>query len=373
MIKKDSMKLLKSIKYNLFKLKKKGRDVLSELLRWKKENQQKRVKFPETIQLPITYLCNFDCVMCGMHHMVNRKDFSARELGNILGNELFSKVKSVGVNGGEPFLKPDMIECIDVMIDKLPLLEQFYFISNGFYTDKIVTSLKCIKEKCNKKGIKVNISISVDGINDMQDFHRGKQGAFVHAEATLNELLKNRECYFDQIDIICTITKYNIERINEVEAWANSLGVEVAYNIATANVRIENEEKLNDFSIFSDEHARMLATEFFYYKYLETGSEKYFGLYLYLTEKKRYATCDCQNKKWVTLTPDSQISFCATYSNNLGSALENSAYELFNGNDCYLDEILETHCETCSHYMYSLNAGGLKKMHKDQRKNWFLR
>lgn len=373
MTKKDIIKLCDPILYGLFKFKKMGKDILIEFLRWKENKQQKREEFPETIQLPITHLCNFDCVMCGMHHMVGRKDFSASELGRILEDKLFCKVKNVGVNGGEPFIKPDLIDCIDVLINKLPLLESINFISNGFYTDKILTSLKLIKEKCDKKGIQIKLSISVDGIGDMQEFHRGAKGAFTNAENTIKKLLEKRDMYVNQFDIICTITKYNIERINEVEAWANSLGVDVAYNIATANVRIENEDKIEDFSIFSDERARMLATEFFYYKFMRTGNEKYYGLYLYLTEKRRYASCPCQYNKWVTLTPDSQIGYCATYSKNLGSALENSAYDLFHGNSSYLEEILAEHCNTCSHYMYSLNVKGLKKMHKDQNKNWFLR
>lgn len=337
------------------------------------KTRKKFLKYPKTIQLPITHLCNFDCVMCGMHHMMNRPDFSAKELGEILSDKLFKKVIAVGVNGGEPFLKKDFVECITIMTEVLPKLKAFNIISNGFFTDKILSQLEEIKPICESKGIKVNLSISVDGVNDMQDFHRGHKAAFVNADRTIKEILNNKGKYVDYLGVICTITKHNIYRITEVEVWANSLSIDISYNIATYNVRIENQDRLEDFSVFSDEHARLLAQEFFYTKALFTGSEKYFALYLYLKEKKRYCDCPCKYNEWITLTPDSQIGFCATYSKNLGSALEKSAYNIVQDNLEYLEEIKKNHCETCSHYMYGLDSNGYKKFHELKKKMRFMR
>ena len=77
--------------------------------------------------------------------------------------------------------------------------------------------------------------------------------------------------------------------------------------------------------------------------------------------------------EWITLTPDSQIGFCATHSKNLGSGLERSAYDIVNDNLSYLQEIREKFCRTCSHYMYSLNVEGCRLMLDDRRRNSFMR
>lgn len=335
-------------------------------------NRMKKVRnYPTTIQLPITYLCNFDCVMCGMHHMIQRKDFTVEEFKQIISDKLFKKVKSVGINGGEPFLKKDLIEFIQILVDTLPKLRVFYMISNGFFTDKILEQLTEIKRIAEKKGIMISLAISVDGINDMQDFHRGKKDAFVNANRTIELILENKSQYVDYLNVICTITRYNIERINEVAVWADNLGIDVSYNIATVNARIENEDRVDSFSVFSDEHARMLTEEFFYCKYRQTGDEKYFSLYLYLKTGKRYSDCPCMYNEWVTLTPDTQIGYCATHSKNLGSGLDESPYDIVQNNLPYLDEIKETFCENCSHYSYKLNAKGLKEMYKDRMENIF--
>ena len=330
-------------------------------------------EYPHTIQLPITFLCNFDCVMCGMHHMINRKDFSATELQDILQDKLFTQVESVGVNGGEPFLKPDLIECFQIIINTLPKIKNFNIISNGFFSEKILDSLHIIKKMCAKKNIKVNLSISVDGIQDMQDFHRGKKNDFKNADSTCRLILANKDIYIDNIKAICTITRYNIERINEVMVWAANIGIEVEYNIATVNARIENQNRVKDFSVFSDERAKMLATEFFYCQYKQTRKERYFAIYLYLRKGKRYADCPYMHNEWITLTPDSQISFCATHSKTLGSGLEHSAYQLVQENKGYLKEIKEKHCQTCSHYSYNLNSEGIKMLYDDLYKNSSLR
>lgn len=334
--------------------------------------KQKVIK-PKVIQLPITHLCNFDCVMCGVPNSILKEDFSAEELRRILSDELFSDVETVGINGGEPFLRKDLIECIDTIIASLPQLSDFYIITNGYHTDKILTSLKIIKDKCKEKKIVVHLSLSLDGIGEIQDFHRGHKGAYDHLEKTYQRIVSDIDKYVDDINIICTITRYNVYYLNDVENWSTARGVEVAYNIATINSRIDNQEKLKKFSIFEDEQARMLTQEFFYKKYMETGSEKYYALFLYVRTQKRYSNCPCMNLEWITLTPDSQIGFCATHSKKLGSALEKSACSIVNENISHLEEIREDFCNTCSHYIYSLNSEGLKKMYEDKMRNHYIR
>lgn len=325
--------------------------------------------YPHTIQLPITHLCNFDCVMCGMHHMINRKDFDAMELGRILEDPYYQEVSSVGVNGGEPFLKEDLVNCILQMCDKLPKLRDFFFISNGYFTDRILTKLQEIKKICDEKCIKVHLSLSIDGIGDMQDFHRGKKGAFSNVEKTISELKKNLDGYVSSLDIICTITRYNIFAINEMLTWEKKNQITVEYNIASENVRIENSDRYEEFSLFSDMQARMMAAEFFYSRYVDTGKEKYFGLYLFLLHGRRFTECPCHTNEWITITPDAQIGFCATHSPKLGSGLDKSTERIVSENLNMLSEIKASYCEKCAHYGYKLNGEGYAELFRDDLLN----
>ena len=129
--------------------------------------------------------------------MIGRKDFTASELRDILSDKLFSRVSGVGVNGGEPFLKYDLTECINVMLETLPKLKTFYFISNGFFTGKILSQLEIIKAMCVKQGVKLHVSFSVDGINEMQDFHRGHKDAFKNANETITRILQDKKRFLE--------------------------------------------------------------------------------------------------------------------------------------------------------------------------------
>lgn len=326
---------------------------------------KKITSYPITIQLPITFKCNFDCVMCGMHHLIQNKDFSAKELDTILSDHLFSKVQVVGVNGGEPFLKDDLVECVEVMIKRLSGLKYINIISNGYFTELIDTKLHKIYRLCAAAGVKVHISFSVDGIEEMQDFMRGKKDAWKNVNRTLETLRGAKEKAYDSLGIICTITKHNIFHISQVENWAKQHHLRVNYNIATVNLRIDNEMRVEDFTVLNDAKASMLAREFFYKKAMTEHSKIYFGLYLFLKEGKRYAPCHCQTNQWVTLTPDGQISYCATHSKELGCAFEKSAYDIFNSNIEYLRQLTKENCDTCSHYIATLNGRGRLLFYKE--------
>lgn len=330
-------------------------------------------ELPKVIQMPITYKCNFDCVMCGMKNLIKNRDFDYKELEKILKDKLFSQITTVGINGGEPFLKEDLVECIRVMIDTLPLLKEFYFISNGFFTEKILKELEIIKSICEKSHKKIYLSISIDGINDMHDFHRGREKAFKNAERTIHEIRKNEKKYVDDLNAICTITKYNIARINELVVWAEKENIEVEYNIATPNKRIDNFNKVQDFYVFSDEHSRMLATEFFYGLYKKTGQERYFSAYLSLRYNKRFSVCPYQHKEWITLTPDGDVSFCTSYSDSIGSAVTNSAYDLFVKYGDKVHREVKKYCNECIHNHDNLNVEGKKLLIEDKIKRFRMR
>lgn len=323
-------------------------------------------KYPDTIQFPITYLCNFNCIMCGMQSLSGKKEITHSELDNILSDKLFCKVKSVGINGGEPFLKRDLIDYIDIITKRLPKINRIFIITNGFYTKKIIDSLEIIKRICSKKKVLLYVSISIDGIGKMQDFHRGHKDAFDNAQKTIYQILENPKRYTDYLDVICTITRHNIYEIDKVEEWGRRIGITVEYNIATENKRINNYSKVNDFSLVDDEEARLLAIEFFYTQYKKTGNDKYYGLYLYLKTGKRFAPCPCMNNSWVTLTPDGQIGYCATRSKIIGPVEGQTFYDSFNNNIRYLEMIKKRYCMNCSHYLYTLNEEGIKHALKEK-------
>lgn len=328
-------------------------------------------KYPRELQFPITYKCNFDCVMCGMRKLTGKGHCSPDEIREILRDQLFCEVASVGVNGGEPFLRTDLYDCIEAIAETLPNLKNIYMISNGYLTEQIVNTLLRIKALLTEKKIGLTVSFSVDGIEDLQDLMRGKKGAFLHVEHTLDVLQEDLAKYCDHLNIICTITKKNVYDLYQVDKWAKQRGLTVSYNIATVNARIDNFDKYEDFSVFTEPQAKMMATEFFYQKYKETYDPKYYALFLFCHEQYRYYGCAYQYHDGVTLTPDGMVCYCATHSEIIGDARKNSALRVFQEHQEYQKQLRSKYCAHCSHYIYGLNSRGLIRLFtENNRYRW---
>lgn len=337
----------------------------------KKNLEAERITyFPKVIQFPITYKCNFNCVMCGMNNLIHRDDFTSADIKQILKDKAFSKVENIGLNGGEPFLKNDLIECVDVLVEGLPKLSYLNIISNGYFTDNIVSLLPEIKSRCKAHNVFLDLTLSLDAVGELQDFHRGKKNAFVNLVKTVERLIKSPCEYYDNIGFNCTITRYNIFNICEVENFAAKYGIHVDYDIAAPNVRIDNESRIEDFYVFNDPLAKQMATEFFYKLFRTTNNRKYYALYLFLKNKKRYSKCPCRTNEWITVTPDSNISFCASHSKLLGSAKEKSTYKIIKENRKYLKS-LKKDCSSCSTYINNLDLMGLYLLYKENKRQRF--
>ncbi len=158
--------------------------------------------------------------MCGMQNLVSKRDYSVEELNKILSDRLFKEVVCVGLNGGEPFLRPDLVECVDVILQKLPRLRAINIISNGYFTNSIIEKLSNIKTLCDEKGVSVNLSLSIDGVGKMQDYMRGHKDAWTNVIETISRIKLDESSYCDSLAVICTVTKHNVYKLEEVEAWS---------------------------------------------------------------------------------------------------------------------------------------------------------
>lgn len=334
------------------------------LFRFPVDKRFLRGRQPTVLQLPITYKCNLDCIMCGMSSMRGKEDFSLEELSELLQNKLFKNIKNVGVNGGEPFLIPNLEQYIDLLIKHLPKLENIYIITNGYFTDNIINTLEIIKGNCSAVGVKLTVSVSIDGINETHDFIRGKAGVFKRAEKTCLAIIADQKKYCDEFGVICTITKHNIYNINEVDVWAKDNQIDISYNVATLHMRLFNAIKFDDFSIFADEHTKMMAAEWFFSKFYDTKSSLYFALYKYVSDMKRKTGCNFKYDG-VTVTSEGNISYCATCSNVIGNGLKGNAYQLYHEKADYRNRLINDACASCSHYAGTLTFKAILEYNRE--------
>lgn len=122
-----------------------------------------------------TFRCNAKCHMCNIWK--NQTDPSEE-----LPAEFYEKVPSglgrLNVTGGEPMLRDDIQDIIEILYPKAKVIE---VSTNGFYTDRILA----IAERFPR----VMFRVSLEGLPALNDRLRGTKDGFDHALRTMLALM----------------------------------------------------------------------------------------------------------------------------------------------------------------------------------------
>jgi MoaA/NifB/PqqE/SkfB family radical SAM enzyme len=314
-----------------------------------------RRKYPTVLQLPITYKCNSHCVMCNIWHMDHSDEMSAGELAGFIRDPIFRRVSSVGINGGEPSLVPDLpLYAREVL--ELPNLQSLNIISNGFSQKLLLKPIEDICRSCRDKGVAFHVSISLDGVGSIHDTVRGTRGAFEGAVSTIDQIVKNTNRYCDSFDVACTIVWQNVDYLAELDAYARLKGYPMKYRLGIENKRIGSDTLRDEYSVLIESSAKQSAKEFMHSRFFEATdlSEKfrYFSMFYWLNSEKpkRLLGCDWK-EEGITMDARGDLYYCAVESNRIGGLRQESGEEVFlgDGNVKYREGIIRDHCDGCIH------------------------
>ena len=328
---------------------------------------------PRVIQMPITSRCNSKCLTCNIWKRQETKvDIDPTQLARILDNSFFSEVDSIGINGGEPSIHPHFIEVINSVLT-LPKLKNIYVISNCIANKHLLELLETAHKMCRQKGVRLSLQISIDGIADLHNKIRGVKISYKHSINIVNQLLDSRNKYVDYFDIGCTISRYNIDYIKEIEDTLNELGVPVYYHLAVPNKRIHN-FKQDDFSVETDSHSLQMAKEFFYEKSFNAqrlgDRVKYYLIYSYLCKHPKVRKFSCSYLyRDVTINENLELYLCATASDKIID-LGEKQQSIKGLQKCAVET--KRCCGDCIHYATSPNLFGYIEFfrYRIKYRNW---
>ena len=314
-----------------------------------------RIK-PETLQFPITGKCNSKCSTCNIWKQHDKQDVDIDALKRVLQDEYLENVKNVGINGGEPFLHAHFLEVIECILE-LPRLERIYLITNGLSTQRILDQLSKANELAKKRKVKIYLTLSLDGIDDIYSTVRGIPKGDNRVIQTLIAIKSNLNQYCDSLTIGTTISINNVYYLSQIEDVSRRLGIPVNYHIAVPNRRIYTSDDYKRYSIFEDEHARLVALEFFFglYKYSSGVREQllYFQNYEFIKHEGRRRFSACSYKKQdITLDEKLNVYFCAKESKKIGNACDESIRMIMKKQEAKEEEKrIRTTCSSCGHYI----------------------
>ena len=182
----------------------------------KTQNMENKQYSTNTIPAPtdmciiVTYRCPMKCQMCDIWNNPTQKD---KEI-TIQEIEKLPNVKFINITGGEPFVREDLEDIIEVCFRKSP---RVVISTSGWFEDRIISMAKRFPN--------IGIRISIEGLSQKNDELRGRQGGF---DKGLRTLLKLKEMGVKDIGFGITVSNHNSADMLSLYQLSKSLGMEFA-------------------------------------------------------------------------------------------------------------------------------------------------
>lgn len=187
----------------------------------------KKVQCLETPVRLIWYVdsfCNASCGHCFYgKYITQRETFSQHQFESIV-KSFKVRLKAVTLTGGEPFLCRDL-ELFCRILYEINQTQLIILPTNGSVPEHIEHTLHQILTKTK---LKVNVQVSIDGMQAVHDEMRGMQGLFDKTIETLKILKKLKEYYkrINNISVITTMTSKNESSLKDLVSFVrNEIGV----------------------------------------------------------------------------------------------------------------------------------------------------
>lgn len=212
------------------------------------KNRFSKILPPKSLIFPITYKCNSKCLMCSIWEKEPRQEMSLKELERAFSDNLFSKIQNVNITGGEPTLRKDLGQIVQLLIKKMPELKKITLTSNGLNTDRVVNSSIETSEICKKSNIDFLLGISLDGIDKIHNEIRRVPRAFEKTSETILRIKKLQEHPDNKmrLSVNCTITRKNLYDLKNITDWCRWHGVHLNFIIAEFSENFYSNEEAEE-------------------------------------------------------------------------------------------------------------------------------
>ena len=279
------------------------------------KRRQRQLVRPSFIDYAVTWLCNARCVMCDTWKLcqedpkAGKDEMTPAELDGILTRdaEFLSEIRKIGLTGGEPFLREDLVDLVEVLVRHFPKA-RISLVCNGLLHKRIVKKLPDLRRVCPD----LVFSVSLDGMEGVHDKVRGIPGAFDKALGTIKAAL---EAGFT-VTSGMTISELNYDQIKPVSEMLSSLGVDFSCNLMEAGVNFNTGGQAPPLP---PEQARVVARDleqFGHHYYMDHVREQLGGA-------KRTLPCFSGFTSYF-LQPYGDVAICNIVGNSLGNLREQS-------------------------------------------------
>ena len=180
-------------------------------------------KSPSHLVWYATGICNARCRMCFYWKTLEKEKKQRKELrlGEIKKiSKSMGHIKVLSVTGGEPMLRKDLVDCIEVFY-KNNGIQNIVFHTNGLLPKRAKEVSEQILKRCPNAHLSVGLSL--DSLEEKHDYIRGVKGIFkklIQTAKLLKQVKKKNKRF--SVSVATVFSKYNQDEIEEVYSFVRN-------------------------------------------------------------------------------------------------------------------------------------------------------
>jgi len=283
--------------------------------------------------------------------MKPKESLSLAELHRIFGNRLFRHCVTASITGGEPTMRSDFRELPPLLADAIPSLRKVNLTSNGFATERIVSSFEYFLPILARRGIGFSVNLSMDGVGDIHNEVRNNRQAWTNLEATIEGLTALRRRMLFNLVLACTFTHSNVGDAERVLEYARSRGIYVIFRRAFTIDRIGSRPEYDRFAPTAEQGKTL---ESFFQNVVSNYDRShtrrlYYRMLLKMMKGEQRSIPCLYRKAGLFIDHRGDMFVCTVFSKKLGNALLQDPEKLYFASSGHREELACGDCKGCSH------------------------
>jgi Fe-coproporphyrin III synthase len=295
-------------------------------------------KYPEEAIIAVTLNCNSRCVMCNIW-----KNKIINECPPSIYAKLPKTLKEINITGGEPFLRQDLPEIVNVMTKTCPNA-RLLINTNGYLT----TVIKKLTPKILRINPKIAIRVSFDGLENTHDKIRGLPDFYNKAMESLNYF---KSLGIKDLGISFTLMESNKFDMLKLYEFTSKHNLDFSLTVVSDSPIYFGQGKLSLRPVMNEEFKKDI-NRFLKNQYSSKKIKDWFRawfdekLFEYTESNIRYFTCDAVNN-FFYMDSLANIYACHLKPWLLGSLAKSSFNKVFFSRDLVKIKGKVTNCNDC--------------------------
>ena len=212
------------------------------------------------VEFAVTYKCNSKCKHCNIWRIykTNPKllsnELKLNEIKTLFtGSKYLKKLRMIGITGGEPFLREDIVDLLGFFVEYYPKVK-VNIVTNGVFPELIENRLKCFIKKYKFPIENFSLTISLDGIGKVHDKIRGVPGNY---QRVLKLIHSTKKLGIHNVCLSFTITQWNYHQLERVYRLSRRMKVGIGIQFAQKSA-IYYGDNINKNFVFTERNLRYL-------------------------------------------------------------------------------------------------------------------